>query len=82
LESPFVWPEMPTKDELNENWSKDTHDQAKGDNDKYAEQRGRLSDTFVDRDERKSMREQARALLQRKEQWKPADNMGFVVPKK
>jgi large subunit ribosomal protein L23 len=82
LESPFVWPEMPTKDELNENWSKDTHDEAKGDNDKYAEQRGRLSDTFVDRDERKSMREQARALLQRKEQWKPADNMGFVVPKK
>jgi large subunit ribosomal protein L23 len=82
LESPFLWPEMPTKDELNENWSKDTHDQAKTDNDKYAEARGRLSDTYVDRGERMSMRAQARALLERKEQWKPAEQLGFVDPKK
>jgi large subunit ribosomal protein L23 len=77
-----VWPEMPNKDELNETWLKDTHDQANADNDKYAEQRGRLADTYVDRDERKSMRAQARALLERKEQWKPAEELGFVVPKK
>lgn len=82
LESPFVWPELPNKDELNENWSKDTHDQAKTDNDKYSEQRGRLADTYVDRGERKSMREQARALLERREQWKPAEELGFVAPKK
>ncbi|KAI5195167.1 hypothetical protein E4T42_08527 [Aureobasidium subglaciale] len=77
LESPFVWPELPNEEDLNENWSTDTHKQAQKDNDKYAEQRGRLADTSVDRDERMSMREQAKALLERKEQWKPAQQLGF-----
>ncbi|KAG9657559.1 hypothetical protein KCU64_g5118, partial [Aureobasidium melanogenum] len=81
LEKPFVFPELPTKDELNAHWNKETHDQGQKDNDKYAEQRGRLADTYVDKDERKSMREQARALLERKEQWKPAETLGFAARK-
>ena len=78
LESPFVWPAQPSDEELNEGWNMDTVAEARADNDKYAERRGRLSDTFVDKDERKSMREQAKALLDRKTQWEPAKELGFV----
>lgn len=78
LESPFVWPSMPTEEELNELWSKETNDLARKDNDGYAEKRGRLADANVDRAERKSMREQAKALLERKVQWKPAEELGFA----
>lgn len=78
LESPFVWPSTPTKEQLNEQWSKDTHEQARKDNDRYAEMRGRLADAAVDRGERISMREQAKALLERREQWKPAEELGFA----
>jgi large subunit ribosomal protein L23 len=77
LEVPFVWPEQPSEEELNEAWSKETHTQGNADNDKYAEQRGRLADAYVDKDERMSMREQAKALLSRKIEWKPAEKMGF-----
>ncbi|KAI5197910.1 hypothetical protein E4T39_07036 [Aureobasidium subglaciale] len=81
LESPFVWPALPAQEELNENWSTDTYKEAQKDNDRYAERRGRLADAWVDRDERKSMKEQAKALLERKEQWKPAEQLGFAQRK-
>lgn len=69
LESPFVWPAEPDNYDA---WSKDTFEKAQKDNEAYQEKSGgRLADAKVNHGERRSLREQAQALLEGREKWSP-----------
>lgn len=68
LEKPFVWPAEPDNYEA---FDKSTHDAAEKDSEEYQKKRGRLNDTLVNTFDRESMREQAKALLEGREKWKP-----------
>ncbi|GAB7352466.1 hypothetical protein MBLNU459_g2874t1 [Dothideomycetes sp. NU459] len=68
METPFVWPAEP--DDYTP-WNKDTYEKARADNDAYSAARGRLHDTRVNADDRASLREQAQALIEGKEKWRP-----------
>jgi len=73
LESPFVWPEEPSDFEP---WSKDTYEKAREDNEKYQRSRGRLADERYDVEDRRSLNEQAKALLAGQEKWRPGMSVG------
>lgn len=67
MDKPFVWPAEP---EDFSPWSRQTFWDAKEENRQYQESAGSMADTMFDKDDRKLLREQARALLDGKEQWK------------
>ncbi|TID21252.1 hypothetical protein E2P81_ATG04539 [Venturia nashicola] len=72
MTEPFVWPKEPEDFEL---WSKDTHDAAAEYNEKYSRHLN-LTDFAIKldappREHRKTLKEQARALLSGKEKWEP-----------
>ena len=69
LERPFVWPERP---EDYTEWNKEEVEMGERDQDEYGMQLSPTADTLVNKDRRKSLREQAQALLDGKEKWKPA----------
>lgn len=68
MEQPFVWPAEPDNYDA---WNKTTFEKASKDNEKYQEKRGRLADTLFDVEDRQSLREQAKALLEGREKWRP-----------
>jgi len=70
MDQPFVWPEEP---EDYSPWSREIFREATNENERYQERYGRLNDTWVNKDDRSSLREQAKALLEGKEAWKPLD---------
>lgn len=68
LDKPFVWPERP---EDYSEWNKDEFIQAEEAQQEWAEKTGYGKDRYVNEDRRVAMREQAKALLEGKEKWKP-----------
>ena len=73
LESPFVFPKTP--ENLDE-WHQDTWEAAQKDQEKYQERSGRLADAMFDAEDRTSVAEQARRLVEGKDIWRPADKLG------
>lgn len=69
LERPFVWPEEP---EDYSAWNKEEVEMHEKEQKTMGEAQSPMADTFVNEDRRKSMREQAQALLEGKQKWKPA----------
>ncbi|KAF2771580.1 hypothetical protein EJ03DRAFT_349585 [Teratosphaeria nubilosa] len=70
LEEPFVWPELP---DTWADWNKAEMELSTKEQKVYNDQIGPQADrTEVHEDERLSMREQAKALLEGRERWKPA----------
>lgn len=69
LERPFVWPAEP--EDLSA-WNKDEMEASRELNEKMSELMGPRKDTMINEDRRKSMREQARALLEGRVRWKPS----------
>ena len=68
LERPFVWPEEP---EDYSQWNQSEVEESERESKKFSEQRGPSADALVNEDRRKAMKEQAKALLEGKESWKP-----------
>lgn len=68
LERPFAWPEEP---EDYSEWNQSEVEESERDTKKFSEARGPTADTLVNEDRRKAMREQAKALLEGKQKWKP-----------
>ena len=68
LERPFVWPEEP---EDYSEWNQDEVEESEKEQKKFSELHSATSDTIMNEDRRKSMREQAKALLEGREKWKP-----------
>ena len=71
LEEPFVWPEEP---ESFDEWNKDQNKMAEEDSEKFYRGQHQDADTYVNEDRAKSLREQAKALLEGKKKWKPMSN--------
>ena len=71
MDKPFAWPKEP---ESYEAWNKTTNDKAMEDNQEYQRMRGRLADTLVDKTDRRLIGEQAKALLEGRERWKPVSD--------
>ncbi|WPH04612.1 Hypothetical protein R9X50_00750400 [Acrodontium crateriforme] len=67
LVEPFVWPEGP---ESYADWNKEQIELAVPDNKKMMETMGSQKDTYINKDRRVAMREQAKALLEGREKWK------------
>ncbi|KAF2483153.1 hypothetical protein BDY17DRAFT_250558 [Neohortaea acidophila] len=68
LERPFVWPEEP--EDLTA-WDKETVEAQRGHQEAERDKMMPTADTLVNEDRRKSMKEQARALLEGREKWEP-----------
>ena len=68
LERPFVWPEEP---EDMSPWNQEQMEASQKMQEERSERDGTRKDLFVNEDRRKSMREQAKALLEGKVKWKP-----------
>lgn len=70
LERPFVWPAEP---ENYDAWGKKQTEANTKDNEAIQERMASTGDTIGQSDDaRKAMREQAKALLEGRERWKPA----------
>lgn len=68
LESPFVWPEEP---EDMSAWNVEEVKSRDEEREAAQEREGRTKDTLVNKERREKMREQAKALLEGKQKWKP-----------
>lgn len=68
LERPFVWPEEP---EDYSAWNKQEVEDSEKEQDEFGKKMQRDADTLVNDERRTAMREQARALLEGKQKWKP-----------
>ncbi|KAK4950564.1 mitochondrial 54S ribosomal protein YmL41 [Elasticomyces elasticus] len=68
MERPFVWPDTPADLEP---WNHETREKTRAAQEKYQKTAGRDADTRPDAGERKSLREQAKELLEGKERWTP-----------
>jgi len=73
LEQPFVWPEEPQ--DLGA-WNQQQHMESERESREYGETIGPTRDTYVDKTRRERMREQAKALLEGREQWRPSQEFG------
>lgn len=71
MDQPFVWPDPPSDEVLEQGWSKKTYALAEKEQEDYGESRGRLADARVDTKARERMREMAERLLSGKERWRP-----------
>ena len=70
LERPFVWPEqLEDMSAFNQDQVQNYEAETK----KMQEQRSPTGDTMVNEDRRVAMREQAKALLEGRAQWKPVE---------
>lgn len=67
LVEPFVWPEAP---ESYTDWNKEQIELSAPDNKTMMEKMGSQRDTYINKDRREAMREQAKALLEGRETWK------------
>lgn len=77
LERPFVWPEAP--EDLSE-WNQD---QVRMGQDMQKEMQRKsmpTGDTVINKERREAMRDQAKALLEGKAQWKPTENRFSARP--
>ena len=74
LERPFVWPDEP---EDYSEWNQSEVEESEREGKKIQEQKGPTGDALVNEDRRKAMREQAKALLEGKQKWKPATSKGI-----
>lgn len=78
LEQPFVWPEPPTEKEDLAPFNKVERDLAEEEQKVYGRHMNPVeSKTMVNEERRKSMREQAQALLEGRTKWKPVAERGF-----
>ncbi|KAK3721009.1 mitochondrial 54S ribosomal protein YmL41 [Vermiconidia calcicola] len=68
LEQPFVWPEEP---EDYSAWNREEVKDSEAEQKKYGELMQPMGDAVVNEERRKSMREQAKALLEGRQKWKP-----------
>jgi large subunit ribosomal protein L23 len=74
LESPFVWPEEP--ESYDEQWNKNQYEDAEKGNEDYSKQTmASDKDTWVNKERREKMKEQAAALLEGRVRWKPNEKM-------
>jgi len=72
LSEPFYWPEEPTEEKLEEDWNKKTFQSAEDANEAFGQRKRREAQKiFVDKDNIKEMRIQAKRLLEGKERWEP-----------
>ena len=76
LVHPFVWPERKSEDELKA-FHKETYKQADEAQEEFGRQRGEMADALVDREERKAIKKEARALLEGEEEWLPYGGLRF-----
>ena len=67
LERPFVWPDPP--EDFSE-WNKEEVEMGEKENDARRASMQPNADTLVNKERRKTMREQAQALLDGKEKWR------------
>lgn len=70
LEEPFAWPQPPQDFE---DWSKVDFQLAEKEQADYGERLSPTKDTYVDKGRRERMREQAKALLEGREVWRPGN---------
>ena len=68
LERPFVWPAEP---EDYSGWNKDQYEASRKMQEKMSEETGPRKDMLINEERRKSMRQQAKALLEGRAQWNP-----------
>jgi large subunit ribosomal protein L23 len=70
LEQPFVWPAEP---EDYTAWNKDQMEASLKMSEQVSDKNGPRKDLYINEDRRKAMREQARALLEGRAEWKPRE---------
>ena len=73
LEDPFVWPEE--VEDFSE-WNQKEVRAGEKEQKAYQEKNSGMGDTVVNKERRESMREQAKALLEGRERWRPGMGVG------
>lgn len=76
LERPFVWPEE-TEDMTP--WNQEQVQASEKEQKEAGERNRPMGDAMVDENRRERMREQAQALLEGRERWRPAKRVGGEV---
>ena len=71
LERPFVWPEEP---EDYSAWNRKEVEDSEKEQGELQERMGSAGDAVANEERRKTLREQAQALLDAKQKWKPITN--------
>lgn len=80
MEQPFVWPEGPVTEEDFKPYNRLENKMAKEENEAHSSRIGPTSDQVGVAEERRvAMREQAKALLEGRERWKPGVGRGAGV---